>query len=420
MADKKLEPGKQYPFGRRSEGQDPWKLPRAADVFDKLLKKSRHEDHANNINSLVAALACVISRGQLSLHRVDENRLEYNQTSPFLDLSPLYGTNKSESDTVRAKDGTGMLSPDCYYDIRATFLPPAVSALLILWNRNHNYIARHLLLNNERKEWKEPSDPNLENGITPPWLLAQDDQIFEIARAINCVQFMNVVVEDFLKILCGLSHTGPGSNLNILAVVKDLAQVAKGKGHTSTVEFSLLHSEWSSLFSQKDVQAFKEKMAVFSGNRPENISDMMPREFNELLHQTTSKNPNRRQWNLADIRRGSNSRFKDQDLAHILYEATERAAGAVGARCIDSCFRSKELIMLERARKWKVGSLNQFRKFLGLKPLKSFEEWNSNPDVASAAKSLYGDSIDALELYVRCGTSSCAQLLIVPLAWSTG
>lgn len=73
--------------------------------------------------------------------------------------------------------------------------------------------------------------------------------------------------------------------------------------------------------------------------------------------------------------------------------------------------------MIERARQWGVCSLNDFRKFLGLKgdlldffnifkqlrlyfaALKKFEEWNSNPDVAEAAEMLYGD-INNLELYV--------------------
>lgn len=75
-------------------------------------------------------------------------------------------------------------------------------------------------------------------------------------------------------------------------------------------------------------------------------------------------------------------------------------------------------MIIERARQWGVCSFNDFRKFLGLKGtyrrssflpnsnnapavLKSFKEWNSNPDVARAAEELYGH-IDNLELYVSC------------------
>jgi hypothetical protein len=75
---------------------------------------------------------------QLSLLRINEKKADCNETSPYLDLSPLYGVNEAEMDLVREKDGRGMLSPDCFYEDRVLLLPPVVSALLILWNRNHN------------------------------------------------------------------------------------------------------------------------------------------------------------------------------------------------------------------------------------------------------------------------------------------
>lgn len=58
------------------------------------------------------------------------------------------------------------------------------------------YIAHRLLLNNEGKKWGESLST------------AQDDEIFEIARFINCVQFNNVVVTDFLKVVKGLPNIG--------------------------------------------------------------------------------------------------------------------------------------------------------------------------------------------------------------------
>ena len=55
---------------------------------------------------------------QLSLFRITGTKSEHNETSPYLDLYPLYGVNDTETDMVRAKDGRGMLSPDCFYDDR--------------------------------------------------------------------------------------------------------------------------------------------------------------------------------------------------------------------------------------------------------------------------------------------------------------
>lgn len=75
---------------------------------------------------------------QLSLCRPDPSDPAYNNTTPYLDLSPLYGTNAYEEDLVRVKDGRGMLAPDSFCEVRLLGTPPAVAALLILWNRNHN------------------------------------------------------------------------------------------------------------------------------------------------------------------------------------------------------------------------------------------------------------------------------------------
>jgi len=39
---------------------------------------------------------------------------------------------------VRIKEGRGLLRPDVFAEDRLLFLPPTVSALLVLFNRNHN------------------------------------------------------------------------------------------------------------------------------------------------------------------------------------------------------------------------------------------------------------------------------------------
>ena len=69
-----------------------------------------------------------------------------NNQSPCFDLSPLYGFTSDDADQIRLKDGTGMLAPDCFCEDRVGLLPPAVSAMLILWNRNHNVGTYFMLL----------------------------------------------------------------------------------------------------------------------------------------------------------------------------------------------------------------------------------------------------------------------------------
>lgn len=60
--------------------------------------------------------------------------------------------------------------------------------------------------------------------------------------------------------------------------------------------------------------------------------------------------------------------------------------------------RSVEILGIQQARKWNCGSLNEFRKFFGLKPHETFEEVNSDPYVADQLRHLY-EHPDFVELY---------------------
>jgi linoleate 10R-lipoxygenase len=53
---------------------------------------------------------------------------------------------------------------------------------------------------------------------------------------------------------------------------------------------------------------------------------------------------------------------------------------------------------MEQARRWNCGTLNEFRKFFGLKEYSSFEEINPDPYVAEQLRHLY-EHPDYVELY---------------------
>ncbi|KAF8324641.1 hypothetical protein F5887DRAFT_902682, partial [Amanita rubescens] len=128
------------------------------------------------------------------------------------------------------RDGTGMLWPDSFTEERLAMLPDSVPALLVLWNRYHNVcssqshhavfeltIIRRVvrckqLFSRNEKNWENPATLSLED------CLAQDDQIFGIARSITCIHFMNVVQEDFVKGLIGMPMAGPSARLDVLHV----------------------------------------------------------------------------------------------------------------------------------------------------------------------------------------------------------
>ena len=70
------------------------------------------------------------------------------ENSSYLDLSPLYGSNREQQAAVRTfKDG--LLKPDAFSEIRLMGMPPGVCAFMICFNRFHNYVADQLAEINE-------------------------------------------------------------------------------------------------------------------------------------------------------------------------------------------------------------------------------------------------------------------------------
>lgn len=142
------------------------------------------------------------------------------------------------ADRLRVVDGQGKILPDSFAETRISNLPPGVAAvrffafiqlvlfiyltlfyslictsqIMIMFNRNHNWIAEHLLQINERKSWKDPSlftaDEKTKTIYTeePHYktqLEKQDYEIFQTARLINSLTYANVVLSDFLGGILG-------------------------------------------------------------------------------------------------------------------------------------------------------------------------------------------------------------------------
>jgi linoleate 10R-lipoxygenase len=70
--------------------------------------------------------------------------------------------------------------------------------LLVMFNRNHNYIADMLLQINERGKWTADLA-----SLSPTQIIHQDYEIFNIARLINSLTYANVVLGDYLAAILG-------------------------------------------------------------------------------------------------------------------------------------------------------------------------------------------------------------------------
>jgi hypothetical protein len=121
-------------------------LPDPGDIFDALFaRKGPAKEHPTKFSSLVFSFATMVIHDVFRTNDVDQNTLS---CSSYLDLGPLYGHDQAMQDTVRTfKDGK--LKPDTFAEPRILGQPPAVGALLISFNRFHNYVVEQLAEINE-------------------------------------------------------------------------------------------------------------------------------------------------------------------------------------------------------------------------------------------------------------------------------
>ncbi|KAF8724506.1 hypothetical protein AX14_008737 [Amanita brunnescens Koide BX004] len=354
-------------------------------IYEHLLKSTNLKDHPRGISGLAFAFAAILA---LSLHREDtpKSKLKHNKTSPYFDLSPLYGVNEMETSSIRMKDGRGMLWPDSFTEDRLDMLPESVPALLVLWNRYHNYVAKQLLSYNEDNQWKDP-----DNLMLSEQCLRQDNEIFDVARSVTCIHFMNVIREDFLKGLAGMPIAGPSAQADILYDVRGVKNIKAG--YLSSVESYLLYS-FSSFAPSSPASKGKERVS------PSTASSFSVSQFSSpkvIQRNEDSVDPDTRRRNpVGNLSRNKRGYFEDNDLAEVLCKAIEANAGCPGGKAVPHWAREQEISKLLQARQANVCTLNGFRKHLGLEPLHSFEDWN--PELANTAHEIYSD-INKLELY---------------------
>lgn len=110
-------------------------LPDPSIIFDTLMKRDKDVDHPTGLSSLFFAFANLIIHSLFNTSHADSS---INDTSSYLDLSPLYGMDQDGQDQVRRRDGTGRLWNDTFADSRLLAMPPSVCALLVVFSRNHN------------------------------------------------------------------------------------------------------------------------------------------------------------------------------------------------------------------------------------------------------------------------------------------
>jgi hypothetical protein len=370
-------------------------------VFDSIMSRKHAELHPNRISSMLFYLASIIIH---DCFRTSHEDYSVSLTSSYLDLSPLYGSNQTEQDMMRTFVD-GKIKPDCFSEARLLFFPPGVGAMLIMFNRFHNYVVENLALVNEQNRFPKPAneapkttgDEAKDKAAKEKYEASKkkyDNDLFQTGRLITCGLYVNIILIDYVRTILDLNRTDSNWQLNPRA---DMENVAIGVGNQVSAEFNLVY-RWHSTVSDRDEKWTQELWdGMFGkGRAPKTIGKYeFLGKLNEV-YKTTDPDPSKRKF--AGLTRNEDGTLPEQGLVDILVSSIEDCANSFGPNRVPAVFRAIEVLGIEQARSWNLGSLNEFRKYFDLEPHKTFESITSDKYVQDQLKHLY-DHPDKVEIY---------------------
>jgi len=282
-----------------------------------------------------------------------------NTVAGYLDLSQLYGSTDTVAASLRNTDGTLQASDNglALPEVDGFFVTgdprvmenPELTAVTTLFMREHNFwVAK---LKTQHADWT-------------------GDQLYNMAKAITTAEYQNIVYKEYLPVMLGPVLGGyKGYDPTVdPQVTQEFSTAAFRVGHSQISETQEgIDNSGSVVFTQSLADAFF--------NTPEmdetNGIDAQLRAIGVDQSQAT------------DV-------YTVPTLRNLLF------AGLVGGG-VDEI----DLIAIDIQRQYDVGlgSLNQTRKAIGLKPYKSFAEFTSDPILQASFQNLYG-SIDNVDLFM--------------------
>ncbi|OOQ87882.1 Linoleate 10R-lipoxygenase [Penicillium brasilianum] len=368
----------------------PTGLPDAGLIFDSLFARQEFTPHPNKVSSVFFDWASLIIH---DIFQTDYRQQHLNKTSAYLDLSILYGDVQEQQDLIRSHQG-GRLKPDCFSEGRLQALPAACGVLLVMLNRFHNHVVEQLAEINENGRFTKPRDGLPEEEAKKAWA-KYDEDLFQTGRLITCGLYINITLYDYLRTIVNLNRTNSTWCLDPRAQMEKAGATPSGLGNQCSVEFNLAY-RWHSTIAQGDEKWIEQVYFDLMGKPAEEVSMhellMGMKKVDSLLDPDPSKRT------FARLQRQEDGTFKDEELVQILTHACEDVASSFGPRNIPKALRSIEILGIEASRRWHVGSLNEFRKHFGLKTYDTFEEINSDPEIANNLRHLY-EHPDYVELY---------------------
>lgn len=300
---------------------------------------------------------------------------------------------REQQDLIRTHQD-GKLKPDTFCEGRLQALPAACGVLLVMLNRFHNHVVEQLADINENGRFTKPREGLSEEDAKKAWA-KYDEDLFQTGRLITCGLYINITLYDYLRTIVNLNRTNSTWCLDPRAQMEKTGATPSGMGNQCSVEFNLAY-RWHSTISQGDEKWIEQVYHDLMGKPAEQVT--MPELLMGMkkVEGMLDADPSKRTF--AHLKRQEDGTFKDEELVQILTHACEDVASSFGPRNVPKALRSIEILGIEASRRWHVGSLNEFRKHFGLKAYDTFEEINSDPEIANTLRHLY-EHPDFVELY---------------------
>ncbi|KAH6966960.1 heme peroxidase [Fusarium venenatum] len=384
------------PYSRtvRPKGMSLGAQPDPEAIFESVFARGIFRKNPNNVSSILWYWATIIIHDLFWTNLKDPDQ---NDSSSYLDLAPLYGSTEKDRDSIRTfKDG--QLKPDCFADKRLIGNPPGVPILLIMFNRFHNHVATNLADINEGGRFSKPGAHLDAEAAEAAWK-KRDEELFETARLVTSGLYINITLIDYVRNIINLNRVDttwtldPRQEMGVSVGTKDLSE--SGTGNVVSAEFNLCY-RWHSCLSEMDEKWVEDFYTELLGENygPMNLQTMM--KALKAFEASVADEPSERTF--GGFKRGPDGKFNDDELVEALATAIEQPGGAFGGRNVPRIMKPIEMLGIMRGRKWNLAGLNEFRKHFGLKAYDTFEDINSDPEIADSLRNLYQHP-DYVELY---------------------
>jgi hypothetical protein len=368
--------GSHYARSVAPQRPKPLNLPDPSVIFDSLMaRKKSMKEHPSKVSSTLFHFATLIIHDLFHTDEGDSTRLK---NSSYLDLSPLYGNNEDEQKKVRTFKN-GLLKKDTFAESRLLSQPPGVCALVIAFNRFHNYVVQELATINEHSRFSIPAGITENDPRYGQAQLKRDNDLFQTGRLITCGLYVNVILDDYLRTILNLNRNPVNSDWKLdpredFDNVFDMEGAPRGIGNQVSIEFNMIY-RWHSAISAEDEKWTNDLFHKIFG--PDvNIDDLSIDTFLQGIRMWTKDVPQDPEtWTFGGLERNSDGSFPDAKLVEIVQNATESVAGAFGARNVPAVLKVVEMYGIEQGREWGLASLNELRQFFKLKPYSSFGMW---------------------------------------------